>query len=127
MLDKRAQSFSLHGSADYFTANIKIGEAVGRIAAIQNDLHNQVHEENIGFFGFFESINDQKKWRNALLDTAKDWIKSRGMTLMRGPASFSSNDEWGMLIEGYDDYPTLLMPYNPPYYHDLVLNYGFKS
>ncbi|MBK7865640.1 MAG: hypothetical protein IPJ75_00815 [Ignavibacteriales bacterium] len=125
MLDKEHNPFFLHGSADYFMA-YKNGEAVGRIAAIQNDLHNQVHEENIGFFGFFESINDQEV-ANALLDTAKDWIKSRGMTLMRGPASFSSNDEWGMLIQGYDDYPTLLMPYNPPYYHDLVLNYGFKK
>jgi GNAT superfamily N-acetyltransferase len=123
ILNKEKNPFFKHGSADYFMA-FKGGEPVGRIAAIQNDLHNQVHEENIGFFGFFECIDDQEV-ANALLDTAKDWIKSRGMTLMRGPASFSSNDEWGLLLEGYDDPPTLLMPYNPPYYHDLVINYGF--
>ena len=123
MLDKKKNPFFLHGSADFFMA-FRDGEPVGRIAAIQNDLHNEIHEEKIGFFGFFESINDQEV-ANALLDTAKEWIMSRGLTLMRGPASYSSNDEWGMLIFGYDDPPTLLMPYNPPYYHDLLLNYGF--
>ncbi len=123
ILNKQKNPFFKHGSADYFMA-FKDGEPAGRIAAIINDLHNEVHEEKIGFFGFFECINDQEV-ANALLDTAKEWVMSRGMTLMRGPASFSSNDEWGMLIEGYEDPPTLLMPYNPRYYHELLLNYGF--
>ena len=46
---------------------------------------------------------------------------------MRGPANPSSNDEWGMLLEGYDDYPRILMTYNPKYYNTLCENYGFKK
>ncbi|KAB2909196.1 MAG: hypothetical protein LC102_00945 [Ignavibacteriales bacterium] len=122
ILDKKKNPFFQHATSEYFMA-YRDGEPVGRIVATENDLHNEVHEEKIGFFGFFECINDQEV-ANALLDTAKEWLKNRGLTLMRGPASFSSNDEWGLLLQGYDDPPVLLMPYNPPYYHDLLLNYG---
>lgn len=102
------------------------GEPVGRIAAIKNDTHNKVHDENIGFFGFFESINDQEV-ANALLDRAKDWLKSKDLDAMRGPANPSSNDEWAMLLEGFDEPPRLMMPYNPKYYLDLMDNYGLKK
>ena len=104
----------------------KDGEPVGRIAAIKNDAHNEVHNENIGFFGFFESINDQEV-ANALLDAAKDWLKSKGLDAMRGPASPSSNDEYAMLLEGFDEPPKLMMSYNPKYYLDLMDNYGLKK
>lgn len=102
------------------------GEYVGRIAAIKNDVHNEIHNDNIGFFGFFECINDQEV-ANMLFDTAKDWIKSKGLDAMRGPASPSSNDEYGLLIEGFDDSPRLMMTYNPRYYLELIDNYGFKK
>ena len=104
----------------------KDGEPVGRIAAIKNDTHNKVHDENIGFFGFFESINDQDV-ANALLDAARDWLKSKGVDAMRGPANPSSNDEFGMLLEGFDDPPRIMMTYNPKYYLDLMDNYGLKK
>jgi GNAT superfamily N-acetyltransferase len=104
----------------------KDGEPVGRIAAIKNDTHNKVHNENIGFFGFFESINDQEV-ANALLDSAKAWLKNEGVTAMRGPANPSSNDEFGMLLQGFDDPPRLMMTYNPKYYLDLMDNYGLKK
>ncbi len=99
---------------------------VGRIAAIKNDLHNKIHNENIGFFGFFESINDQEV-ANKLLDTTKDWLKEKGLEAMRGPANPTSNDEYGALLEGFDDTPRLLMSYNPKYYLDLFDNYGLKK
>lgn len=102
------------------------GKPVGRIAAIKNDNHNKIHDENIGFFGFFESINDQDV-ANALLDTAKDWLKSKGVDAMRGPANPSSNDEFAMLLEGFDDPPRLMMTYNPKYYLELMDNYGLKK
>ena len=104
----------------------KNGEPVGRIAAIKNDTHNKIHNENIGFFGFFECTNDQEV-ANALMDTAKDWLKSKGLDAMRGPANPSSNDEFGMLLEGFDDPPRLMMTYNPKYYLDLMDNYGIKK
>lgn len=104
----------------------KNNEPVGRIAAIKNVTHNNVHNENVGFFGFFESINDQQV-ANKLLDTAKDWLKKQGFSAMRGPANPTSNDEYGALLEGFNDTPRLLMSYNPKYYLDLFDNYGLKK
>ncbi|NUM71937.1 MAG: hypothetical protein HUU43_13895 [Ignavibacteriaceae bacterium] len=125
MLDREKNPFFEHAEVDYFIA-YKNGEAVGRIAAIKNDLHNEVHKEKTGFFGFFETIDDQEV-TNTLLDTVKEWLKKRGMNIMRGPASHSSNDEWGLLIDEFVDPPMILMPYNPPYYQKLLENYGLKK
>lgn len=124
-LDKKKNPFFKHAEADYFLA-VKNGEIVGRIAAIKNDLHNKHHNDKVGFFGFFECINDQQV-ADALFETARNWLKERGLTSMRGPANPSSNDEYAMLLEGFDDSPRLLMPYNPPYYLTLCENYGFKK
>lgn len=125
ILSKEKNPFFEHAEADYFLAyrNEKI---VGRIAAIKNDLHNKYHNDKVGFFGFFECFDDQEI-ANALFDTAKNWLKDRGCSQMRGPANPSSNDEYGMLIEGFDDSPRLLMTYNPKYYLKLCDNYGFKK
>jgi GNAT superfamily N-acetyltransferase len=125
ILNKEENPFFKHAEADYFLAE-RNGEIVGRIAAIKNDLHNKIHNDKVGFFGFFESINDQQV-ANALFDTAKGWLKEKGLNIMRGPANPSSNDEWGMLLEGFDDEPRILMTYNPKYYLTLCENYGFKK
>jgi len=125
MFDKKKNPFYKHSEAELFLAE-KNGEITGRIAAIKNDLHNIHHNDNTGFFGFFECINDQQV-ANSLFDAVKDWLKAKGLTSMRGPANPSSNDEYGMLLEGFDDYPRLLMPYNPKYYLDLCENYGLKK
>lgn len=101
-------------------------QPVGRIAAIKNDIHNEVHNENIGFFGFFECINDQEV-ANKLLDTVKEWLKKHNFDNMRGPANPTSNDEYGALLEGFNDTPRLLMSYNPKYYLDLFEGYGLKK
>ncbi|MEW6003803.1 MAG: hypothetical protein AB1695_00660 [Stygiobacter sp.] len=125
ILDREKHPFYKHASAEFFIAE-KDGKMVGRIAAIKNELHNQVHNDKVGFFGFFECINDQQV-ANALFDAAKNWLKEKGCDTMRGPANPSSNDEYGMLIEGFDDEPRILMTYNPKYYLDLCDNYGFKK
>ncbi|MGE5437991.1 MAG: hypothetical protein ACM3O3_12235, partial [Syntrophothermus sp.] len=125
ILDKEKNPFFKHAKAEYYLAE-KDGKYVGRIAAIKNDLHNKYHNDNVGFFGFFECINDQEV-ANALFDTAKIWLKENGLTEMRGPANPSSNDEYGMLLEGFDDEPRLLMTYNPEYYLQLCENYGLKK
>ncbi len=125
ILNKQKNPFFKHAEAEYFLAE-RNGELVGRVAAIKNDLHNKTHNDKVGFFGFFECINDQQV-ANALLDTAKDWLKSKGLNEMRGPANPSSNDEWGMLLEGFDDEPRILMTYNPRYYLTLCDNYGLKK
>lgn len=118
-------SFFEFGSMQMFLA-VRDGEVVGRIAALQNDLYNKEHEDKTGFFGFFECIDDQNV-ANLLFDTAKKWLQERGRDIMHGPASPSSNHDYGLLVKGFADPPKLGMTYNPPYYQDLVENYGFKK
>ncbi len=125
ILSKTKNPFFKHAETEYFLAE-KNSELVGRIAAIKNDLHNKYHNDKVGFFGFFECINDQEV-ANALFDAAATWLKSKGLDAMRGPANPSSNDEYAMLLEGFDDEPRILMTYNPRYYLDLCDHYGFKK
>lgn len=125
MFDKEKNPFFKHAEIELFLAE-KDGELVGRIAAIKNDLHNKYHNDNVGFFGFFESINEQEV-ANKLFDTVKTWLSNKGFDKMRGPANPSSNDEYGMLIDGFNDSPRILMPYNPEYYLSLCENYGFEK
>ncbi|MGA7721679.1 MAG: hypothetical protein WCA84_10930 [Ignavibacteriaceae bacterium] len=123
ILSKEKNPFFKHAEAEYFLAE-KDGSLVGRIAAIKNDLHNSTHNDKVGFFGFFECIDDQEV-ANALFDAAKQWLKSKGLDVMRGPANPSINDEIGMLLEGFEDEARILMTYNPKYYLKLCDNYGF--
>jgi len=125
LLDRGANPFFAHAEADYFLAE-RDGEVVGRIAAIHNRLHNDYHHDRVGFFGFFETINDFPVAR-ALLDTAADWIRQRGLDTLRGPMSFSVNDECGLLIEGFDMPNSIMMPHNPPYYLTLLETAGFAK
>ena len=123
LIDRKNNPFYKHAEMELFLAE-RDGNVVGRIGAIVNHNHNKEHSENIGFFGFFESIDDQAV-ANALYDTARHWLATRGVTAMRGPASPSVNDEYGLLVDGFDKSPAVLMTYNPEYYVRLVEGYGF--
>jgi GNAT superfamily N-acetyltransferase len=125
LIDRKGNPFYKHAVMELYLAE-REGKVVGRIGAIVNDNHNREHGENIGFFGFFECIDDQSV-ANALFDAAKKWLKAKGVTAMRGPASPSVNDEYGLLIDGFDRPPSVLMTYNPPYYQTLVEKYGFTK
>lgn len=125
LMDKEKNPFYQHADAEFFLAR-RDGEIVGRIAGIVNHNHNKEHNENIGFYGFFESIDDQAV-ANALFDAARDFLKSKGVTAVRGPANPSVNDEYGLLVEGFNERPTILMPYNPEYYVRLTESYGFTK
>ncbi len=125
LLSTEKNPFYKHAEIQFFLA-LKNNEVVGRIAAIKNDLHNKHHNDKVGFFGFFECIDDQET-ANALFDAAKSWLKEKGMDTMRGPANPSSNDEYGMLAEGFNDSPRILMTYNPQYYLKLCENYGLRK
>jgi GNAT superfamily N-acetyltransferase len=114
-----------HGSAEYFLAR-RGGEVVGRIAAASNRLHNETHEDRVGFFGFFECVDDPAV-ATALLDAAAEWARGRGHDMLRGPASLSVNDECGLLVDGFDTPPALLSPHNPPYYAALLETAGFHK
>ncbi len=111
-----------HSEVKLFLA-LKDEEPVGRISAHSNTQHNKEHNENIGFFGFFECIDNQEV-ANALFDAAFQWNCYRNFTSMRGPMNFSVNDECGLLIQGFETPPMIMMPYNFPYYRSLYENYG---
>jgi hypothetical protein len=117
--------FFLHAKAKYFLAK-QNGKLSGRIAAIVNQRHNEFHKDNIGFFGFFESVNDYSV-SSSLLDTVSKILQKEGMDRIRGPMNFSTNEECGFLIEGFNDPPLLMTPYNPPYYSDLMVRYGMEK
>jgi len=125
LLDRKRNPFYQHADVEFFLAERR-GETVGRIAAIMNYNHNKEHEENIGFFGFFDCINDQEV-ANALFDAARNYVARFNATALRGPANPSVNDEYGMLVEGFDTSPTVLMTHNPPYYQTLTETYGFQK
>jgi GNAT superfamily N-acetyltransferase len=125
ILDKQRNPFYKHAEAEFLTAE-RNGTMVGRIAAIVNHNHNAEHRDKVGFFGFFESIDDVAV-STALFDRAGAFLKSRGMNVMRGPANPSVNDDWGLLIDGFQYPPTILMPYNPSYYATLIGKYGFNK
>jgi hypothetical protein len=124
ILNTKKNPFFQHSEAELFLAR-KDGEVVGRIAAILNNNHNKFHNEKTGFFGFFESINDTEVSKQ-LLQTAQSWVKQKGMTVLRGPMNFSTNDTCGFVCEGFDSSPVIMMPYNPKFYLDLVEDFGFK-
>ena len=125
LIDKKKNPFYAHSDMELFLAE-RNGDIVGRIGAIVNHNHNKEHGENIGFFGFYESIDDQAV-ANALFDAARKYLQSKGVIAMRGPANPSVNDEYGLLVDGFDRSPTVLMTYNPPYYGTLFEKYGFKK
>ena len=124
-LNRRKNPFFLHSEAEFFLA-WRHGNVVGRIAAIENRRHNDAHAEKIGFFGWFECGPDEEAG-HALLDQAASWVEKRGLNALRGPASYSLNDEAGLLVQGFERSPTLLTAWNPPYYVDLLESWGLEK
>jgi hypothetical protein len=122
-LDPKKNPFFKHADVCCFGA-YRNNDMVGRIAAIVNHKHNTFHQDKTGFFGLFESVNDPEV-AGALFRHAENYLKERGMTHIQGPASFSSNDEYGLLVQGFDSPPVIMMTYNPKYYIDLIENNGF--
>ncbi len=123
--DPQRNPFYQHAEVALFMAR-RDGEPVGTIAALINHQHNAFHNERVGFFGAFEVLPDREA-AHALLATARDWVRERGMTALRGPATFSTNEECGLLIEGFEEPPRILMAYNPPYYRDFIESFGFQK
>jgi len=117
--------FRSHSEMILFMADRK-GQIVGRIAGIIDHHYIEFHQEKVGFFGFFESIPDQEV-AERLLSKVGDWLKEHGMEKMAGPMNPSTNDECGLLVEGFDASPRLMMPYNPRYYPSLLEGFGLRK
>ena len=125
LLDREKHPFYKDAEAEFFVAK-KDGQVVGRVAAIVDKAHNRFHQENAGFFGFFECANDQAV-ADALLQRAKSWVFDRGAKFLRGPVNPSTNYECGTLVEGFDSDPMVMMPYNPEYYPVLLERAGLHK
>lgn len=125
LFDPAKHPFHAHSEVAPFLA-LRGDRPVGRIAAIWNRNHQAFHSEDVGFFGFFESIDDPDV-AGALLETAAGWLRTRGLRALRGPANFSSNEEWGCLIDGWNGPPRVMMTYNPRYYPALYEGAGLRK
>jgi GNAT superfamily N-acetyltransferase len=124
LLDRDRSPFFEHGDAVYLLAE-RAGVPVGRIAGIVNDAHVTFQEEEAGFFGFFECFEDPET-AEALVAEAAAWVAERGMKTLRGPMNFSTNETLGLLIEGFDTPPTIMMTHNPPFYAGLLIDAGLR-
>jgi hypothetical protein len=114
-----------HGEAEYFIAE-RDGEAVGRITAQVDGRWDTYQGGSDGMFGFIELTEDPEV-AAALLDTAAEWVAGRGRRRILGPMDFSTNDELGLLVAGYDLRPMILQPWHPPYYRELVEAQGYSK
>ena len=120
--------FQQHADTEFFLA-LRDGEVVGRIATAVNHRYNDFHDTRTGFFGLFESLDDQAV-ADRLFETATDWLAEREQTEAIGPFNLSTNDELygpGVLLDSYDTPPVLLMGHNPPYYRRLFERAGWQK
>lgn len=125
LLSPGRHPFHRHADVRYFLARAG-GEVVGRVAAVVNHEHVRFHDEPVGFFGFFECTDDQAA-ATALLAAAEAWLVQRGMHRVRGPMNFSTNEECGLLIDGFETPPAVMMPHHLPYYARLLQAAGYAK
>jgi GNAT superfamily N-acetyltransferase len=125
LLEAKHNPFFDHSDVVLWLAR-RQGHVVGTISSHVDHLHNKVHEEKIGMFGFFEAVNDYVV-AEALLSTARDWARQQGMVALRGPLNFSQNDECGLLVDGLGGPPMVMMPYNPRYYVEFLERFGLTK
>lgn len=125
MMDTAKYPLFEFATVAFFLA-IKSGKIVGRIAAIHNKNYNTYHKANAGFFGFFDIIDDYEV-SQALLKAAEDHLKEKGLTELIGPCNYSTNETAGLLVDGFDRPPLVMMTYNKPYYADHIEKYGLQK
>ena len=125
LLDKAKHPFYANAETELYLAR-REGKVVGRVAAILDKAHNRFHEEKAGFFGFFECENDPEA-AAVLLGAAKKWVTGKGAEFIRGPVNPSTNYECGLLIDGFDSDPMVMMTYNPRYYPALMDQAGLHK
>ncbi len=123
-VDPRRHPFYLHGAAEKFLA-LRGGEPVGRLLVSDDPRYNAEQGTNLGAFGLFECLDDPAA-AAALLDAAAEWLAGRGRTAIWGPLDYSTNYPCGLLVEGFDTPPRVMMNHNPPYYERLLEGWGLE-
>lgn len=121
----RSSPFFEHAEAAFFLA-YRNGWCVGRCSAQIDHEHLQRHKDDAGFFGFFDTADDEEAAR-ALMDAARGWLSDRGMKRIRGPFSLNVNDETGCLVDGFDTPPMVMMPHHRSYQGSLIEKVGLKK
>jgi GNAT superfamily N-acetyltransferase len=124
-LNRKKNPYFEHAEAEYFIAE-RDGEPVGRITVQVDERWDEFQGGSDAMFGFFESEDDAETAR-ALLDSAMEWARARGRSRILGPMDFTTNDEVGILIEGYALRPMILEPWHPPHYRELIEAHGFEK
>jgi hypothetical protein len=125
LLNRKKNPFFRYAKVRFFLAYHN-RDTVGRIAIVNNHNHNTFHAENVGFFGYFESVDDYNVARK-LLKVAMIHLKSDGLDAMRGPVNLSTNYEVGALVDGFDRPPVVNMTYNPRYYPEFYEKFGLTK
>jgi hypothetical protein len=123
-LNPKKNPFFAHADVELLLAR-RGDRVVGRVAAIDDRLHRETHHDNVAMFGFFEA--DDAESARALLTAVESWAVARGRAHVRGPISPSMNDTCGLLIDGFDTDPMLLMPHNPPEYAGFIEQAGYRK
>jgi GNAT superfamily N-acetyltransferase len=124
-LSRDKNPFFVHGEAEYFIAE-RGGEVVGRITAHVDERWTQHNGGNDGMFGFFD-CEPERDTASALVEAAARWLRERGRERMLGPMDFTTNDECGLLVEGFDLEPFVLEPWHPPYYQQFIEDLGMTK
>ena len=124
-LNRDKNPYFEHAEAEYFLAE-RDGEPVGRITAQVDARWDEFQGGSDAMFGFFETVNEPEV-AAALLGAATEWARSKGRSRILGPMDFTTNDEIGVLIEGFERRPMILEPWHPPYYRKLVEAEGFEK
>jgi GNAT superfamily N-acetyltransferase len=125
-LDTRKNPFFTYGRIQLFTAHDDHGSVLGRLAAIHNPRCRSCRKEQPGFFGLFECM-DMPHVAGALFDAASRFLKDLSCTRLVGPVNFTTNDEVGVLIDGFENRPMIMCAYSPPYYGNLLESCGFTK
>lgn len=125
LLDEKKNPFYQNAEIALFLSEYN-GQPAGRIAAIIDHRYNEFHKTKTGFFGFFECI-DRQSHADLLFKVAEDWLKERGMEELLGPSNPSMMDEIGVLVEGFDKYPCIMMPYSKQYYDSILKKTGLEK
>lgn len=126
VFDPAKNTYFRHGEADRWILLDDNRNPIGRVAAFIDYRTADSNEQPTGGMGFFECIDD-KEAAYYLFDTARDWLKARGMEAMDGPVNFGETDKfWGLLVDGFT-HPAFEIAYNPPYYQELFESYGFMT
>lgn len=99
---------------------------VARLSVQQNFAHDARYGAGQGFFGFFEALRDSEAVRT-IFEAGEAWLRARGCRSVLGPMSFSIYEEMGLLVQGFDEAPAVLCPYNPPYYAELLEGIGYQK